>query len=342
MRHNVNVTISQILEAGKTCLSKTHFQSDDLVFHFVTPPSEAQSKALHFVSEANLIPNEIPINSGWILTESLKSHPQAQSVLDQAAFVGFCSRLPETMSYLLGLFDPRQLFDVLDFKNLRGAWVHSSAVIDPTAIIYPGAVVGAGCHLGAFTEIRSHVTLEPFTIIGERCLIHAGTVIGSDGFGFFKNPKNQFNYKIPQIGNVVIGDDVEIGSNCSIDRATLTSTRIGNNTKLDNLVHIAHNTVIGSGGFFAGGFKCAGSVRIGNNFSCGGNVGVSDHIFICDNVTIGAQSAVTKDITEPGFYVGYPIQPWKDGLRTLSNLSHLTEMRKDVAELKKIIKGERS
>jgi len=340
MRHNVKVSISQILKAGTDCLVRIQYSSESFVFNRVSPADLPCSNALHFLGESKLFPSEIPKNSGWIISSSLLNHPRLQEVLSDTQLVAFCESVPEAMSHLLALFDPRQLYDLTDFKNQNGAWVHSTAVIDPSVRIYPGTVIGAGVEIGANSELRPNVTVEPLCTIGKNCLIHAGTVIGSDGFGFFKNLKTSSIFKIPQIGYVMIGNNVEIGSNCSIDRATLTSTVIGENTKLDNLVHLAHNTIVGSNSFLAAGFMCAGSIRLGDNFACGGNVVVSDHITICDNVTIGGRSAVTKDITEPGAYVGYPLQPWNDGLRTINSLTHIAELRKDVSELKKIVKGE--
>jgi len=338
MLNNVKVSVSQILEAGKNCFTTFHYQKESPFFLGVTLPDASKPEYLHFSSNPVAI-SSLPKNSGWIVLDKFKSDFEQSHILKEISLVAFCKSIPEAMSFILPLFDPRQNFDLLDFENRSGAWIHKTAQIAPSAKIFPTAIIGAGCQIGAYSEIRPHVTIEPLCRIGDYCIIHSGTVIGSDGFGFYKDPKSQQISKIAQIGNVEIGNHVEIGSNCSIDRATITSTRIGDHTKLDNLVHIAHNSQIGKSSFFAAGFMCAGSVTIGDHFACGGNVVVSDHVTICDHVTIGGNSVVTKDITKSGAYLGFPLQPWKDGLRTLTNLTHITEMRRELTDLTKSIKG---
>ena len=236
--------------------------------------------------------------------------------------------------------------------------------ISPQAFIHPTAKIAAGVRVGAFTSIGENVKIEANAIIGPNCvieknarvgsstilhsLIHIGSdcevgsnceihphcTIGSDGFGYATDQQN-INHKIPQLGKVVIEDNVEIGGNCSIDRAALTETRIGSGSKLDNLVHIAHNCVIGKNALITAGFAMAGSSKIGDNFKCGGGVRIADHIEICDNVTLAGNSGATKDITEPGAYMGFPTQPWKDGLRTLASLQNIPEMRKELLEIRK-------
>ncbi len=240
------------------------------------------------------------------------------------------------MSQILSLFDPRKSYQLTDFVlHSPGAWVHRTADLDTGVKLFPGVVIGAGARVDKDCEIRSQVTIEPLTEIGSNTLIHSGSTLGSDGYGFFKHPKTYEIYKIPQIGKVKIGSNVEIGSQVAIDRATLFETSIGANTKLDNLIHIAHNTRIGQSCFITAGFMCAGSVTIGDHFACGGGVAVADHIHICDHVTLGGRSVVTKDITQPGQYTGYPLEPIKDGLKTLSNLTLMTSLRKDIFQIKK-------
>lgn len=321
----------------QTPLSLLTSSAKEAIIKGVSTPQSPQKNYLHFLNEVKNL-NSIPSQSFWIVSTKAATAEMASRFEESQATAWVTPSLPLTMSQVLDLFDPRQFYNLLDFKNYQGAWIHPQAMIEEGVKIYPGAVIGAGVRILKGTEIRSQVTLEAFTEIGENCLIHAGSCLGSDGFGFYKDPSTGLNYKIPQIGKVTLGNEVEIGSQCAIDRATLEVTSIGYQTKLDNLVHIAHNTKIGSGGFFAAGFMCAGSVTIGNDFACGGDVVVTDHVSICDKVTIGGRSAVTKDIRTPGFYVGYPLEPYKEGLKTLSNLTNLTQMRKDLADLKKQFK----
>ncbi|MCS6837701.1 MAG: UDP-3-O-(3-hydroxymyristoyl)glucosamine N-acyltransferase, partial [Bdellovibrionaceae bacterium] len=231
-------------------------------------------------------------------------------------------------------FDELILFAFTVFIFFVGCCVLPSAHFVLGVMLFPGCVFGGGVEVGAYCELRSHVVLEPFTRLGRSCLIHAHAVLGADGFGFFPL-ENGMPLKIPQIGRVVIGDEVELGAMVTVDRATLKTTSIGEGTKMDNHVHIGHNSQIGRFGLFAAGFMCAGSVKIGDYFRCGGDVVVADHVSICDHVTVGGRSAVTKDITVPGAYLGYPLEPWHQGLRNLQQLTHLTEMRKELNRLKK-------
>lgn len=342
MLSNINVTPEQIQSAGQGLLQlQGNLSSSARPLTQVSPPEEAMPGSLVFVSDAKSFKSSVT-DCAWIIADKLRAHSEVEQLISQGAPLWFTPSIPHAMSLVLGLFDRRALFRWDDFKSVGGAYIHNSAKIDSGVKIYPGVWIGPGCQIGQNSEIRPHVTLEALSILGSDCLVHAGTVIGSDGFGFFKNPKTGHTLKIPQIGHVELGRSVEVGSNCSIDRATLTATRVGDETKLDNLVHLAHNAQVGKGGFLAAGFMCAGSIQIGDNFACGGDVVVSDHIRICDNVTVGGRSGVIWDITKPGHYVGYPAEPWKEGLKTLNNLTHLSQMRKDLAELKKHIQNQGS
>jgi UDP-3-O-[3-hydroxymyristoyl] glucosamine N-acyltransferase len=170
--------------------------------------------------------------------------------------------------------------------------------------IYPQVYIGDNAEIGDNSTLFAGVKLYSETIIGENCIIHSGTVIGSDGFRF--NPQND-NKKVSQIGNVIIEDDVEIGANCAIDRATLGSTILHKGVKFDNLIHIAHNVEIGENTYFAAHGVVAGSTKIGKNCMFSGQVGIVGHLEIADNTTITAQSGISKSITRKGeVYMGSP------------------------------------
>lgn len=216
--------------------------------------------------------------------------------------------------------------------------VHPSAVVHPTAVLARGVTVGPcsiierNCSIGRGTSIGSGSVLGPETETGENCvihpnvtllartvvgpftIIHSGTVVGSDGFGFVPRPSGA-HLKVPQNGNVVIGSSVEIGSNCSIDRATTGSTVIGDHTKLDNLIQVAHNVRIGSGCFIAAQTGIAGSTIIGNGVVIGGQVGIAGHISIADGVVVAAKSGVTKSISAGLTVSGNPCRPHGENLR---------------------------
>jgi len=208
------------------------------------------------------------------------------------------------------------------------ASVGDDCMIGAHVVIENGAVVGAGC------TIHPHVFVGAGCEIGERCEIHPHTTIGSDGFGYAVDADGKPR-KISHLGNVRLGDDVEVGGNCSIDRATLTSTYIRSGTKLDNICHIAHNCDLGENGFYTAGFMMGGSTKIGRHFVTGGNTVVTAHVTVADNVTLQGRSSVTNDIREPGAYGGYPLQPLKEALKTAVSLAHLNELRKSVHRILK-------
>jgi len=170
------------------------------------------------------------------------------------------------------------------------------------AIVEAGSHVGKGTRIGAGTRLHARVTVEHDCLIGRDCDVFAGTVIGSDGFGFVDSGEGW--EKIPQLGRVVIGDSVEIGANCTIDRGALDDTTIGDGCKLDNQIQVAHNVQIGERTAIAGCVGIAGSARIGRRCRIGGGAGILGHLEICDDVTISAMSLVTRSIRRPGFYSG--------------------------------------
>lgn len=191
------------------------------------------------------------------------------------------------------------------------AYIGENVTIGNNVKIYPNVYVGDNTTIGDNSIFFSGVKLMDETVVGKNCIFHAGTVIGSDGFGFTPDEKNVYN-KVPQIGNVVIEDNVEIGGNTVIDRATMGSTVIKKGVKLDNLVHIAHNVVIGENSAIAGQVGIAGSAKIGKNCMMGGQVGVAGHLNIADGTKIAAQSGIGANIKgegvvvqgSPAFYIG--------------------------------------
>lgn len=204
----------------------------------------------------------------------------------------------------------------------KSAVIHPSATVFPFVFIGPGAHIGentviySGCFIGAATTIGNNCLIYPNVVIREgcsiadRCILNPGVVIGGDGFGFAPTAKE--NIKIPQIGAVEIAEDVEVGSNTTIDRGAMANTIIGKQTKLDNLVMIAHNVVVGEYCFIAAQSGIAGSSIIGNRCVFGGQVGVSGHVKVTDNVTATAQSGISKNISESGVWQGSPARPHKE------------------------------
>jgi UDP-3-O-[3-hydroxymyristoyl] glucosamine N-acyltransferase len=232
-----------------------------------------------------------------------------------------------------------------------GSVVADSARIDPSAHIGPhctigervtigaevvllgGNFIGHDSRIGDGTRLFPQVTVYPQSDIGRRVRIHAGTVIGSDGYGYVLD--QGVHRKVPQIGQVIIGDDVEIGANVTVDRGALGATRIGQGTKIDNLVQIAHNVVIGEHCLLIAQTGIAGSTRLGNYVILAGQAGVAGHLKIGNQVTVAAQSGVMHDIPDGEKWLGSPAQPDRQCKRQMIALTLLPELIRRVAELEK-------
>lgn len=185
------------------------------------------------------------------------------------------------------------------------AYIGKGVKLGKNVSIYPQAYIGDGVTIGDDTVIRAGVKVYEKCVIGNRCIIHSGAVIGADGFGFAPKPDGSYE-KIAQIGNVIIDDDVEIGANTTVDRATFGSTRIGKGTKLDNLIQVAHNVEIGESNVFASQTGVAGSTKIGSFNRVGGQCGFAGHIKVGDNNEIGAQSGIPNNVGSGKRLIGYP------------------------------------
>jgi UDP-3-O-[3-hydroxymyristoyl] glucosamine N-acyltransferase len=202
--------------------------------------------------------------------------------------------------------------------------------------VYPGVSIGRGTVVDDDSVIHANVSIGGNIRIGKRVIIHAGSVLGSDGFGFVTD--NGQHHKIPQVGGVIIEDDVEIGANCTIDRATLGNTVIKKGTKLDNQVHVAHNVTIGEHCLLAAQVGIAGSSTIGNSVMFGGQAGVADHISIGDRVMVGGGSGITRDVEAGQVVAGYYAMPLRDWLKVQSLLPKLPALKKRIDDLEKQIK----
>lgn len=198
--------------------------------------------------------------------------------------------------------------------------------------IYANTYIGKNSVLGKNCLIYPNVTIYKDTVIGDNVIIHSGTVIGSDGFGFAKQEDSSYK-KIPQTGNVVIEDNVEIGSNTSIDRATIGETRICKGVKIDNQIQIAHNVLIGENTVIAAQVGIAGSTKIGKRCMIGGQAGIVGHLEICDDVIIGAAVGVSKSITVPGIYTGYRVRPYREDLKIEARIRNLDKLEERIKKL---------
>jgi UDP-3-O-[3-hydroxymyristoyl] glucosamine N-acyltransferase len=255
------------------------------------------------------------------------------------------------------------LLTLVEQSRPKKTGIHSTAVIESSAIIgkdvyiganayigencflgdgckiYPQVFIGDNSKVGKNSIINPNVTIYHECIIGDNCIVHAGTVIGSDGFGFAPQSENEF-MKIPQIGNVIIEDNVEIGANVAIDRATMGSTIIRKGVKIDNLVQIGHNVEIGENTVMAGQTGIAGSTKIGKNCMLAGQVGIAGHIKIADGTKIGAQAGILGDIKEENTIIlGSPAFDYKQFFKSTVVFKKLPELKKSLDRIEKEIES---
>lgn len=270
--------------------------------------------------------------------------PQQTAIIVPDAYRSFVRIMQE-------FFPPHRLEPGLRHAT---ATIHETADVDPTAAVGPGCVIGERCVVGPGTQLianvvlyadcsvgrqsvlHGNVTLYGGTTLGDHCIVHAGSVLGADGFGFLEQPDGSFD-KIPQVGTVCVGDSVEIGANCTIDRAAVGQTILEDGVKLDNLVHIAHGVVVGKNTAIAAQAGISGSTRLGERNRIAGQVGIVGHITTADNVIVEAQSGVSKAITTPGAYFGSPAKEHRTALRLEAALRHLPQLMVELRELQRRI-----
>ncbi len=263
-----------------------------------------------------------------ILLNIMEQHKHKQHVgIDSSAFIASSAQIGE--NGYIGHF----------------AYIGENAKVGKNCRIYPNVYVGDNVTIGDNCILYPHVTIYEGCVVGNHCILHAGSVIGADGFGFA--PEGELYKKIPQLGNVILEDEVEIGANTTIDRAVMDSTIIRKGVKLDNLVQIAHNVEVGENTVMAAQVGIAGSTKIGKHCMFGGQVGLAGHIKIADHVTFGAQSGVISDVKEATTLLGAPAIHAKDFMRSSAIFSRLPEMyrtmgqlQREIEELKKLINKE--
>lgn len=257
------------------------------------------------------------------------------------AFAGLLQKYEEMMQEsMVGIQQPSYIHPSakMGANIYAGAFTYigEDASIGDNVKLYPGVYIGDEVVIGNNCVMHPGVKIYNDCVIGNNVIIHAGTVVGGDGFGFAPLANGKYK-KVPQIGNVVIEDNVEIGANTTIDRATLGSTIIKEGTKLDNLIQIAHNVEIGNDTVIAAQAGVSGSTKIGNNVMIGGQAGIVGHLQIADGARINAQSGVSKSIKKKGAVTGSPAFDYTAALRSQALLRTLPDMEKRIAELEKII-----
>lgn len=315
----------------------------------VAPIESAQSQHLSFVTDAKYLPYLETTKAGAILISksiapsllSKEDSSQAFIVVENAR--GAMGQLLALVSKAMnpakqGIEQPCFISEGVEMPS--DAYVGAFAYIGKNVRlgkgvqIYPNVFVGDNVTIGEGTILYAGVRVYAHCVIGAQCVLHAGVVIGADGFGFEPDAQG-VNQKIPQIGNVIIEDDVEIGADTTVDRAMMGSTIIRRNAKIDNLVQIGHNVEVGESTFLCAQVGIAGSSKIGKHCVLAGQVGVAGHIEIADNTIFGAQTGVPGNIKKPGMYMGYPAIDAALWRRAVVGFKNLPEIMKRLNELEK-------
>jgi UDP-3-O-[3-hydroxymyristoyl] glucosamine N-acyltransferase len=220
------------------------------------------------------------------------------------------------------IVDPSATLDA-PVRVEAGVVIEANACVGTGSVIGAGSVVGAGVQIGRDCVIQPRVVLHERSRLGDRVVLQAGTVVGSDGFGYARDGAEWV--RIPQLGGVVIEDDVELGAQCTVDRGALGDTRIGRGSKIDNMVHIGHNCVLGEDCLLAAFSALGGSTVLGDRVTFGGHICTAGHIKIASDVRVGGNSGIIADIPEKGDYMGYPVLPKGRWMRSMVGIAKLSE-----------------
>lgn len=319
-----NVSVSSIAKIEEGYPGAISFLANPKYTHHIyTTKSSIVLVKKDFVAEhhidATLIRVDDPYATVASLLEMVSKMMQPQPTgIEQPVFISEGIEIPEDV--YIGAF----------------AYIGKNVVIGKGVKIYPQCYIGDNVKIGDHTTLYAGVKVYYGCEIGSRCILHSGAVVGADGFGFA--PVDGHYNKIPQIGNVVIADDVEVGANTCIDRSTMGSTKINCGVKLDNLIQVAHNCEIGSDTVMASQAGVAGSAKIGSNCMIGGQVGIAGHIDIGDRVSIGAQSGIPRSVKSDSTLMGYPAVEYRQFARQAVNVKNLDTLYRRVSEIEKMLK----
>ncbi|SFG33380.1 UDP-3-O-(3-hydroxymyristoyl)glucosamine N-acyltransferase [Pontibacter chinhatensis] len=306
---------------------------------------EAQSGALAFLSNLKYEPFLYTTSASAVIVSDkleLKKETTATLIRVEDPYSSFSTLLQYYQTALLasktGVEEPCFMGQgsQIGENHYRGAfsYIGANCRIGNNVRIFPQAYIGDNVTIGDNTTIFAGVKLYANTVVGSNCTIHSGAVLGSDGFGWAPQPDGTYK-AVPQIGNVVLEDDISIGANTTIDCATMGSTIIRRGSKIDNLVQIAHNVEVGSDTVIASQSGISGSTKIGDNCVIAGQVGIVGHITIANKTTIGAQSGVSKSVKEEGLIIqGSPAFDYKQNLRAMTVFRKLPELQRDLEMLK--------
>jgi UDP-3-O-[3-hydroxymyristoyl] glucosamine N-acyltransferase len=345
----MNIKASEIFERFHAQGILEQLTGPDTDITGIGPVASNEPGSLIFVENPELVEQAIKSSPAAIVTHADLAE-SFSSLSTAAIMLGKNVRLAQALI--------RQAYADHDHRDIEWPAVHPSATIHESAsiaedvIIGPGVVIGCNVHIGSGSIVKANSVLEQHAVIGKDCILHpnvvvsyacelgdrvilkSGCVIGMEGFGFAQD-KNGRSYRIPQTGKVVIEDDVLMGSQCNVDRATWGETRIRAGSKFDALCHVAHNADIGEDCIIVAQTGIAGSSTLGKRVIVSGQSAITDHVTITDDVALVQRAGVINNIDEPGVYAGTPIQPVKDYFRNSAVAHKLVELRKQVRQLEK-------
>jgi UDP-3-O-[3-hydroxymyristoyl] glucosamine N-acyltransferase len=320
--------------------------NEDLVIESVAALDQAGGDALSFLSNPRYAPAMRTTQAGAVLVNEAWQGETAATLIRvksaDAAFAQAASWLARPAIEFKPRIHPTAI--VSDNVTLgRDVHVGPHCVIEAGSrigdrtVLVAGCYVGHACVIGSDCRLYPHVSLREYTRVGDRVILHNGAVLGSDGFGYVKEGSRW--KKIPQVGIVVVGDDVEIGANTTVDRARFGETRIERGAKLDNLVQVAHNVGVGEDVAIAAQTGISGSSRIGERVQLGGQVGVAGHLHVGHDSVVGAQSGVSKDVPPASYMFGYPAMPALEAKKLHAHMARLPELKKKLAEMEARLKA---
>ena len=349
----MKIQASQILAEFKQYNILDTMSGADVIITGIAPAERCGIGDMVFVEKEALVDAVITANPAAVVTSTeLAAHFNEMS--NTAVIISPNVRLAQALL--------RQAYVDRDLYNTEWPRIHPAAVIHETvkvpadAVIGPGAMLGRNVHVGKRAIVMANAVIEenaqigdetvihPNVVIGynceigKRCIIKSGCVIGMEGFGFAQDKKRK-SYRIPQLGKVVIEDDVVLGSNNTVDRATYDETRIRSGVKTDNLCHIAHNTEIDEDVILVAQTGIAGSCYIGKRVLISGQAAISDHVKVADDVVLVQRAGVISDIDKPGMYAGHPLQPVRQYFKNAALLTKLTDMKKQINKLEKALEN---
>ena len=335
------ITLGNLIEQLKEDFKIINKKNELKIDNFSTVEN-ADKNSIVFIESEDFRTKVKHKNVGLIITNTEIPNDSTQVVVDNPRQLFF--RLIKTFQDKIDRKGISPKADIGNNCNIAdSAYIGPFVIIKENVTIEDNVVVEGNCYIGSDTIIKKNTVIKPLVSIykdieiGRNCLIHSGVVIGSDGYGY--DDSNNKLTKIPQIGSVKIEDNVEIGANCTIDRATLGKTLIENNVKIDNLVQVAHNVVIKENTRIAAQTGIAGSSQIGKWVVIAGQVGIGDHVEIADNVVLTAQSGAPGDIKESGVYSGTPVRKMKKQYRIMAYQQKLETMWKKLKKMEKKIKN---